>query len=121
MGGPTKPNPPSVFAGLARNLVGNGKPRREAGSPVTAGHYQALPAATRKYTHEDITQSISRGDRIEFGRTRPTLPDWLNELLGQTPHGVADQLGRQKGPHLGHMVHTGPNTRAKRSSAMVKS
>ena len=51
MGRPTKPKPPSDYADLARNMVGNGKPRLGSRSPVTAGHYQPLPAATIKYTY----------------------------------------------------------------------
>ena len=45
---------------------------------------------------EDRTQSHGRRDSIEFGRPTPTLSNWLNELLGQTPHNVADQLMSRK-------------------------
>ena len=54
----TKPNPPSVFAGLARNLVGNGKPRSEAGSPALNSLYQPLPAATVKYTEMKTSMKV---------------------------------------------------------------
>ena len=46
----TKPKPPCRLAGLARKVVRFGKLRSAARSPVTAGDYQRLPAATIKYT-----------------------------------------------------------------------
>ena len=46
MGGPTKPKAPSRYAGLARNMVGNGKPSLGSGSPAWHSLYQTLPAAT---------------------------------------------------------------------------
>ena len=45
-----KPNPPRDSAGDARNMVGNGKPSLGSRSPARNDHYQALPAATVKYT-----------------------------------------------------------------------
>ena len=46
----TKPKAPSVLAGLARNLVGIGKATLGSRSPARRTLYQALPAATIKYT-----------------------------------------------------------------------
>ena len=46
----TKPKAPSVLAGLARNLVGNGKLRLDGRRPALNSLYQPLPAAPIKYT-----------------------------------------------------------------------
>ena len=46
----TKPKAPSNYADLARNMVGNGKPRLGSIRPASPTLYQPLPAATIKYT-----------------------------------------------------------------------
>ena len=54
----TKPNHPMRRAWHARIMVGIGKPRTASTSPVTAGHYQALPSALTKPNEPKNLDSI---------------------------------------------------------------
>ena len=49
------------------------------------------------------------------------LHDRLILLLRSPPHNVAGHHAVRQGPHLGHMTHNGPNTKAKRQFGKEKS
>ena len=49
------------------------------------------------------------------------LHDRLILLLRRSPHNVAGHHAVRQGPHLDHMTHNGPNTKAKRQFGKEKS
>ena len=71
-------------------------------------------------SNEEGRQNSSRCDSIKFGRTRPTLSDRLNVILGL--NGIVLQgASVQNRPHLGHMTRYGPKLQAKRQFGKEKS
>ena len=105
------------LAGLARNMVSNGKLRSARDHTPITNHYRLTP---NTYRHEAnrLCRTLPHRDHRIVRHNQLAVQDIP---IRSARHRVADPHAVPTDPHLGHMTHNGPKHTAKRQFGKEKS